>query len=133
MNILLRRDLFAGDCTIGEMSIDGTFECYTLEDTVRADGVKIAGKTAIPKGRYFLDLTFSRRFQKLLPLLLHVPMFEGIRIHTGNTSADTEGCILVGQTREGPSIGGSIKAMNALMPKIVAAHSAGEDVWLTVE
>lgn len=83
---------------------EGAFLAHTLEDVVRLtrneddtiSGQKIKGKTAIPAGRYEIVITHSNRFKKPLPLLLNVPQFEGIRIHAGNTDADTEGCILVG-------------------------------------
>jgi len=86
-------------CTIGELLIDGKHECHTLEDVVRADGVKVYGETAIPPGVYSVDITYSPRFKRDLPLLIGVQNFIGIRIHPGNTASDTEGCILVGQGR----------------------------------
>ena len=60
----------------------------------------------------------SNRFKKVMPLLLNVPEFEGIRIHSGNTNHDTEGCILVGKTRSTDFIGGSRTAFTSLMAKL---------------
>jgi|GEM_PF-469665 len=91
------RKIFSKNSTIGEFYINDNFHCYTLEDVVRKDGIKIPGETAIPEGRYEVLINFSNRFNKEMPLLLQVPGFEGIRIHSGNTAANTEGCILVGK------------------------------------
>jgi hypothetical protein len=117
MNIKLVREDFTEESTIGEMFIDGVFNCYTLEDKVR-DGIKIPGKTAIPYGHYDVVINWSNRFQKYMPLLINVPNFEGIRIHSGNTSADTEGCILVGNYRSKNLITESRKAFTNLMKKL---------------
>ena len=118
MNLRLLRKTFTEESTIGVLSINGATECFTLEDKVRA--VKIAGKTAIPSGIYEVVITFSDRFQRPLPLLLNVPNFAGIRIHPGNTAANTEGCILVGQTQAKDFIGNSRAAFDALFPKLDA-------------
>jgi len=80
---------------IGDHHINGKFFSYTLEDEKRADEVKIKHKTAIPVGVYKVVLSVSNRFKRLMPLILDVPMFEGVRIHGGNTSKDTSGCPLV--------------------------------------
>ena len=93
--------------TIGKLSIDGKTLCDTLEDTDRGlssdmteeeiRGKKVYGKTAIPAGEYKVTMSYSSRFRKIMPLLLDVKGFEGIRIHSGNTAEDTEGCILCGE------------------------------------
>jgi len=96
MKILVQR-IFKGDeYTIGKMYIDGAKFCDTLEDKVRPYGEKVWGKTAIPAGTYKMVITWSERFKRKLPILLNVPMFEGIRIHGGNTAEHTHGCILLG-------------------------------------
>lgn len=92
------RKFFTDKSTIGELYVGLEKVCYSLEDTVRKDGIKVYGKSAIPAGRYEIVLNYSNRFQKFLPLLLNVENFEGVRIHPGNRPEDTEGCILVGKT-----------------------------------
>jgi hypothetical protein len=119
-------------CTIGQLFLDGWWEAFTLEDVVRPAGVKVPGQTAIPSGRYRVIINFSNRFQKLLPLLVDVPGFEGIRIHSGNTAADTEGCIIVGKIRGLDDVLDSRVAMTTLQPKIQAALDAGEECWCRV-
>lgn len=125
MKLDLKRKSFTDNSTIGELSIDGAFECFTLEDVVR-DGEKVYGKTAIPAGTYQVVVTHSPRFGKELPLLVDVPGFEGVRIHTGNTATDTEGCILVGNGTETDRITGSRAAFDALFAKIQAALGTQE-------
>lgn len=119
MELKLVRKEFTNDSTIGELSVNGKFECFTLEDRVRP--VKIKGETAIPLGAYEVVVTFSNRFKKPLPLFLNVPGFEGVRIHSGNTKKDTEGCILVGQTKAKNMVGKSRAAFDILFAKIKTA------------
>lgn len=118
MQLQLIRKIFTDKSTIGELSVNGAFECFTLEDKVRP--VKIKGETAIPAGKYEVAVTFSEKFKKFLPLLLAVPNFEGIRIHTGNTPKDTLGCILVGEGKAVDSISISRIAFAPLFEKIQA-------------
>ena len=119
MIIAIKRLYKSKNSTIGEMTVDGKWECYTLEDVER--DVKIKCETAIPKGTYKVIINKSNRFKKLLPLVLNVPNFEGIRIHPGNTNHDTEGCILVGRTRSKDFIGQSRKAFESLFAKMKLA------------
>ena len=119
MQITVKRLYKTDTSTIGELLIDGVFECFTLEDIERP--VKIKAETAIPKGTYKVIINQSNRFKRLMPLLLNVPNFEGVRIHAGNTNHDTEGCILVGQTRNKNYIGQSRKAYEKLFKKMQAA------------
>ena len=133
MELRVVRQYYAPDCTIGRMLVDGQFECYTLEDGIRTN--KVAGETAIPEGRYPVKITYSNAFRRELPLVEGVRNFTGIRIHSGNSNKDTLGCILVGQswTPGADVIGASVRAMQALLPKIRAALGAGEAVTLSVE
>jgi hypothetical protein len=129
MELQIKRMEFSEESTIGELWVNGAFECYTLEDKVRP--VKIAGKTAIPPGRYEVIINFSQRFQKPLPLLLNVPNYEGVRIHSGNTAANTEGCILVGETKTENFVGESRWAFNRLFEKLKAA-SETEKIFVEI-
>lgn len=126
MLITIKRLYKTENSTIGELLIDGVWECFTLEDTERK--VKIKGETAIPKGTYKVIINQSNRFKRLLPLLIDVPNFEGVRIHSGNSNHDTEGCILVGQTRNKNYIGQSRKAFDKLFKKMQTA----KDITLTI-
>jgi hypothetical protein len=96
MKLTLKRETRTDASTIGRLFIDGVFQCVTLEDVER--NIKVYGKTAIPTGTYKVVLTPSPRFKRILPLLLDVPGYSGIRIHPGNTAHDTEGCILPGRS-----------------------------------
>jgi|SRR6185436_5555511 len=133
MKLQLERAQCGRNFTIGSLSIDGAWECWTLEDQLRAPGVKVPAQTCIPAGVYDVRLTWSNRFQRVLPLLLNVPMFEGIRIHPGNTAADTEGCILVGLDRHGQSVARSRAAFDLLFNKLADADRRGEGITITVD
>ena len=91
MELKLNRIFLSSSATIGELWANNTHLCDTLEDRVRPEGEKIYGKTAIPEGTYEMVLSYSPRFKKILPEILNVPNFTGIRIHCGNSSADSSG------------------------------------------
>ncbi len=109
MKLKLIRESFTENTTIGKLYIDGVYFCYTLEDAVRDEGVKIKGKTAIPRGEYKVKLSRSSRFERTMPMIYTESneyelknkgiSFKGIRIHGGNTHKNTEGCILVAKRK----------------------------------
>lgn len=110
--------------------------CYTIEDRARRAGEpKIPGRTAIPCGRYLLAWTPSVRFKRHTLQFLDVPEFSGIRVHIGNRSADTEGCLIPGLQRTAPIddwVGQSGAAVAALEALIVPQFRTGEAVWINV-
>lgn len=128
--------------TISRLLIDLQFECFILEDVDRflkqsmpleeIAAKKVHGKTAIPEGRYEVIITMSNRFKRRLPLLVNVPGFEGIRIHPGNTAADTEGCLLPGTGRGLDTVTSSRTAFDGLFRKIDEALKT-EKVFITIK
>ena len=135
MELKLNRIFLGSSATIGELLVNDKYLCDTLEDRVRPEGEKVYGKTAIPEGTYEVKLTYSPRFKKILPEILNVPNFSGIRIHTGNSSKDTEGCILVG-TWDGEKedwVGSSKIAFDKLMSLLEEATNNKEKVTITVK
>lgn len=140
MNLSLERRWRSDKCTIGDLFIDGLRECYILEDKVRqidlvdVDDWKVQNETAIPAGRYRVVKDFSNRFQRITLHLINVPGFSGIRIHPGNTSVDTDGCLLPGTARvDSTSVTGSKDACSNLEAKVFAALDKGEEVWISVQ
>lgn len=125
INLKLIRKTFSNIATIGDLNSNNNFFCYTLEDFDRdlnRDGdlkdpgeIKVNGKTAIPRGKYDVIINMSNRFGRMMPLLLNVPGFEGVRIHNGNKAEHTEGCILVGSSKANNFIGNSKPTFEKLM------------------
>lgn len=133
MNITVKRIFKGPDYTIGKLYIDGKYFCDTLEDTVRAPGVKIPGKTAIPAGKYKIKLTESLRFKKLMPRLKDVPGFTGVLIHAGSTAEDTRGCILVGKNRVKGKVLDSRETFAKLLRLLFVAERGGESLEIEIE
>jgi hypothetical protein len=139
MNIRVVREPTVSGTTLGCVFVNGHFFAFSLEDEVRERvGIpvsewKLQDKTAIPTGRYRVKVTWSERFQRQLPLLLDVPGFSGIRIHAGNTSADTSGCLLLGVRRASVQLVESRPAVTALQRQIEDAIELGEEVWIELE
>ena len=140
MELVLTRIAKRKTYTIGRLEIEGAGEnlyfCDTLEPTWRDyahGGRKVKGRSAIPEGRYALVISWSPKYNAWLPILLGVPNFSGIRIHAGNTAADTEGCILVGKNKLVGQVVDSRIWLHRLKKKIVEAKDRGEAVWITIK
>lgn len=139
MELKLKRTHLADTYTLGELFIDGKFFCFTVEDKdrdINKDGdlddageAKVYGETAIPKGTYKTVLSMSNRFKKLMPEVLKVKGFEGIRIHAGNTAIDSHGCIIVGTVRTPNGVGLSRQCFTKLMEKLTGISN----IILTIE
>lgn len=140
MKITLQRQPSRGGATIGELAIEGTFCCYTLEDEIRevegepVEAWKVKGATAIPAGEYRVTLEHSSRFGPDTLTISNVPGFQYIRMHAGNTSADTEGCPLLGMAATSHSLqGGSSRPAVALVKgQVRQAIAAGEVVMIDI-
>lgn len=98
-SFVLVRHTFGPTSTVGTLYLRGEAVCFTLEDADRlALGFKkVYAQTAIPAGTFDLRLSMSSRFRKIMPEVMGVPQFTGIRIHSGNFVKDTAGCILPGR------------------------------------
>lgn len=132
MKIALKRIIKGEHFTIGSLSIDGVWKCWTGEDPVR-EGPKIAGDTAIPAGTYPVIVNLSPRLKKRYPRLVGVPGFQGILIHCGNCAGDTSGCILVGQKVDTPERISQCQPVFAHIFKLIDdAYTAGEPVTIEI-
>ena len=119
----------------GKLFVDKLFFGETLEDEDRyleQGGEKEYGNTAIPRGRYRVKLTPSQRFNRIMPEIMDVPDFTGVRIHGGNTDADTLGCPLLGQVRTPQGIANCRGVNDRLYITLQAAEQRNEDVWIEV-
>lgn len=122
-NITLNRMIFTNRSTIGVMLIDSIMQCYTLELSARKqDGVK----NCIVPGKYEVKMQWSTRFKMNTPHLQNVPGRTFIEIHPGNKPSDTDGCILLGKTKDTDWVGSSRAAYNELIPKIEKKLTAGK-------
>lgn len=135
MEIELKRIYKGIDYTIGKLYVNSNWVCDTLEDTVRilhTETDKIPKQTAIPMGRYQVILSYSKGFDKVLPELLNVPFFKGIRIHAGNDKEDTEGCILVGENKVKGKVINSKKTIKKLIPILQKAIDNNEKIYINI-
>lgn len=132
MKLVLKRIAFKPTYTIGRLYIDGVYECDVIEDCDRGldDSMseseiikkKIYGQTAIPSGTYDVVITYSPKYKKMMPLILGVKGYSGIRIHSGNTAKDTLGCLIVGKNKEVGKVLESRTTYNALFKKLSSTN-----------
>jgi hypothetical protein len=142
MRLRLERRYLGPEYTIGSLFINGEYLCDTIEDKVRdhnQDGdlddpgeKKVFGETAIPYGRYKVDLTMSPKFKRLLPIILNVPHFTGIRIHRGNTAKDSHGCPLVGENKAKGKVINSTKYELIVVERMLSAIRNQEEITIDV-
>lgn len=128
MRLTLKRIANRKDYCIGKLYINGKYFCDTLEDVDRGlddsmteeeiRNIKVKGQTAIPTGIYTVLLTYSPKYQKIMPLINNVKGYSGIRIHSGNSSKDTEGCLLVGKNTVVGRLTDSRNTFNALFKRL---------------
>lgn len=140
IKLLIKRIAKQPTYTIGKLYINDKYYCDTLEDRDRGlkqtDSLvsikahKIYGKTAIPTGEYYVNLTYSPKFKRILPVIQNVKGYEGIRIHSGNTANDTEGCILVGYN----TVKGMVVKSKATLERLIKILLQGDDkIIITIE
>lgn len=142
MRIDLHRKWRKHGYSIGILSINGERICETLEDTDRGlkaelslatiKQLKVHGETAIPVGTYQVTMSYSPRFKKMLPLVMGVPGFEGIRIHSGNHAKDTEGCILCGRNTAVGTVTDSRYWTNKVIARIDEAVKRKEEILICI-
>ena len=151
MKLTLKRIARKEGYTIGRLYIDDAYFCDTLEDRDRGleesmpldmiKRIKVKGETAIPTGTYELSMRhISPKYSRkkafaftggVMPRLLNVPGYEGVLIHSGNTAADSEGCILVGENKAVGKVLNSMATFKALWS--VLNHRKSEPLTITVQ
>lgn len=143
MRLEIKRQYKKETYTIGTMYVDGVNFCNCLEDKDRGltqdmpleeiKKKKVYGETAIPRGEYEVVVSYSPKFKRSLPLIKNVKGFDGIRIHRGNTDADSLGCILVGLNTIKGKVTSSAVYETKLTQKLQMAQDKGEKITLTIE
>lgn len=139
---LLEREIFVpptADCegaTLGRLYYRGQFTGYTCEDEDRQLETyperKVYGRTAIPRGRYRLLLTYSQRFGRELPLIVDVPGYRGVRVHGGNSPENSLGCVMSGRVRTARGVQGCAPVVNRIIGILRDAEDGGDDCWIEV-
>ncbi len=125
--------------TIGKLFINDEYFCDTIEDIDRGlkssmsveyiRKKKVYAETAIPTGTYKIEMTYSSKFKRILPLLVDVKGFSGIRIHRGNTEIDSSGCIIIGENKVKGKVINSTRYEIALVNKLLDE----DDIEITIE
>lgn len=142
MKLKLERLYLKYTYTIGKLYIDDKYFCDTVEDKVRdlnKDGdlndlgeTKVYGETAIPYGTYEVEVTYSPKFKRELPLIKNVPHFEGIRIHKGNYAANSSGCVITGENKIKGGVINSTPYEIKITSLIKEAQNKGEKITIEI-
>lgn len=152
LELVLERRYFKPTYTIGRWLVEGMELCDSLEDKDRGltqemssseiYKTKVYGSTCIPYGRYEIVLsqspklsgkTYGKKYGGLVPEVLNVPGFTGIRIHPGNSPADTLGCLLPGENKQVGKLLNSTQAYYDLMDYyLVPAYKRGQRIFITI-
>lgn len=142
MEIKLHRKYRGTNYCIGKLYINNEYFSDVLEDPDRGlqdtmsiqeiQQLKVKGDTCIPYGTYDITITYSPKFKKRLPLINNVKGFEGIRIHSGNTSKDTEGCLLLGFNKIKGKVINSKETVDKFITIIQQALNNGEKITIQI-
>ena len=132
MLIEIKRHWYTNRSTMGVLGINGTHTCFTLEDVARAKGVKIPKETCISAGSYNVIMDYSPRHEKIMPHILNVPLFEGVRFDIANKSVEVEGCIAVGFERFYDLLGSSSAAYEYITKQINETFIRNEPIELVI-
>ena len=138
MNLKLVRKYRKETYTIGKLYVDGVYFCDVIEDKDRGldDTMFLAdimvkkkyGETAIPYGTYKVEINYSPKYKKLMPQIMNVKGFGGIRIHSGNTAKDTLGCLIVGKNTKK----GMVTESRATYSKLFALMKDEKDITIEI-
>ena len=138
MNLKLVRKYRKETYTIGKLYVDGVYFCDTIEDKDRGldDSMVLAdimvkkkyGETAIPYGTYKVEINYSPKYKRLMPQIMNVKGFGGIRIHSGNTAKDTLGCLIVGKNTKK----GMVTESRATYNKLFALMKDEKDITIEI-
>ena len=138
MEIKVIRNILTSEYTVGKLYIDGVYTCDTIEDRyriIKSKADKVYGVTAIPCGTYPVILDYSSKYSKLMPHILDVPYFEGVRLHSGNSDEDSLGCLIVGEYMPGVAggwVANSKIAYSKVFAKLKEASDKGERIFITI-
>ena len=138
MELKLKRIALKKEYTIGRLYIDGKYFCDTLEDVDRGldqkmpleqiKKIKVMHQTAIPTGVYKVRLSMSPRFKRILPEILAVPGFSGIRIHNGKDQNSSSGCLIVGKN----TIVGQVTNSKYWMEKLISILQGATNITIQI-
>ena len=131
VNLLIIRDTFTKESTIGKLFINGESFCDTLENPYINNKRNIS---CIPEGQYKVRLRLARESatRDYLHLLVQdVPNRDWILFHRGNTAKDTSGCILVGLGSQQDVVNNSVLAMDLLIKEVL--NLGGENINLIIK